>query len=72
MPYLSVCRWATSRSFGDPNLPDEADNHLVKLAIEGNADWAITRNTRDVAGGELKFDSFGVVTPDPWLRQDED
>ena len=69
---LSVCQWTNVTFLWRPNLPDEADNHLIELAIAGNADWIITRNTRDVAGGELDFDSFGVLTPDAWLRQDED
>ncbi|MDE0009314.1 MAG: putative toxin-antitoxin system toxin component, PIN family [Gammaproteobacteria bacterium] len=69
---LSVCRWTNVAFLWRPNLPDEADNHLIELAVAGNADWIITRNRKDVAGGELKFDSFGVLTPDAWLRQDED
>jgi len=65
---LSVCRWTNVTFLWRPNLPDESDNHLIELAVAGNADWIITRNTRDVTGGELKFDSFGVVTPGAWLK----
>ena len=69
---FSVCRWTNVTFLWRPNLPDEADNHLIELAIAGNADWIITHNTRDVAGGELRFDSFGVVAPGVWLQEDKD
>ena len=67
---LSVCRWTNVTFLWRPNLPDEADNHLIELAVAGNADWIITRNTRDVVGGELRFDSLGVATPGAWLQKD--
>jgi predicted nucleic acid-binding protein len=30
-----------------PNLPDEADNHLLELAVAAQADAIVTRNLRD-------------------------
>jgi predicted transcriptional regulator len=33
--FLSVCRWQKVYYAWRPNLPDEADNHLVELAIAG-------------------------------------
>jgi hypothetical protein len=38
-----------------PNLPDEADNHLIELALAGGADTIVTNNLRDVSRGELTF-----------------
>jgi len=32
-----------------PNLRDEADNHLVELAVAGGAQAVVTRNKRDFA-----------------------
>jgi len=29
-----------------PNLPDEADNHLIELAMAGGIDWMPTSNRR--------------------------
>ena len=60
---LGVCRWVNISFLWHPNLPDEADNHLIELAVAGNADWIVTGNTRDIATGELSFDSFRIGTP---------
>ena len=65
---LGVCRWVNIAFLWRPNLPDESDNHLVELAIAGNAEWIVTGNTRDIAAGELIFDSFRIVTPGAWLK----
>ena len=68
---LGVCRWVNIAFLWRPNLPDESDNHLIELAIAGNAEWIVTGNTRDIAAGELIFDSFRIVTPGAWLKGDE-
>ena len=39
--FLSVCRWVEVFFAWRPNLPDEADNHLVELAVAGNAKRAL-------------------------------
>lgn len=46
-----------------PNLPDEADNHVVELAVAGNAEAIVTHNTRDFRRNELRFPGLAVVTP---------
>ena len=46
-----------------PNLPDEADNHVVELAVAGNAEAIVTHNTRDFRRNELRFPGLTVVTP---------
>lgn len=65
---LGVCQWINIAFLWRPNLPDESDNHLVELAVAGNAQWIVTGDTRDIAAGELAFDSFGIVTPSDWLK----
>ncbi|MCY4389545.1 MAG: putative toxin-antitoxin system toxin component, PIN family [Desulfurellaceae bacterium] len=69
---LSVCQWVNITFLWRPNLPDESDNHLIELAVAGNAEWIITGNTRDIATGELVFDSFRIVTPGIWLKEDDE
>lgn len=46
-----------------PNLRDEADNHLVDLAIAANARYLVTSDVRDFTGGDLRFDQVKVIKP---------
>ena len=68
---LGVCQWINIAFLWRPNLPDESDNHLIELAVAGNADSIVTGNARDIAAGELLFDGFRVVTPGDWLKEDD-
>ena len=51
-----------------PNLPDEADNHLVELAVAGGSDAIVTNHTRDVRRGELSFPHLQILTPAQFLK----
>lgn len=66
--FLGVCRWVEVFFAWRPNLPDEADNHLVELAVAGNAKAIVTRDTRDLARGELRFPSVRILTPEQCLE----
>lgn len=65
---MSRCRWVEVFYAWRPNLPDEADNHLIELAVAARADAIVTRNLRDVARGELKFPTLRVLTPEQCLE----
>lgn len=65
---LSCSRWVEVFYAWRPNLPDEADNHLIELAVAAQADAIVTRNLRDVARGELKFPMLRVLTPEQCLE----
>ncbi len=65
---MSRCRWVEVFYAWRPNLPDEADNHLIELAVAAQADAIVTRNLRDVARGELKFPMLRVLTPGQCLE----
>ncbi len=52
-----------------PNLRDEADNHLVELAVAGGADFIVTRNLRNLQSAELKFGGLRVLSPDLFLKE---
>lgn len=66
--FLRRCRWVEVFYAWRPNLPDEADNHLIELGVAAQADAIVTRNLRDVARGELKFPSLRVLTPEQCLE----
>jgi predicted nucleic acid-binding protein len=65
---MSGCRWVEVFYAWRPNLPDEADNHLIELAVAAQASVIVTRNLRDVARGELKFPMLRVLTPEQCLE----
>lgn len=60
---LSVGRWVPIYFLWRPNLPDEAGNHLVELAVAGGAGAVVTMKRRDVARGGLRFAGLSVLTP---------
>ena len=52
-----------------PNLRDEADNHLIELAIAGNAETIVTRNIRDFTGMDLSFPDLQIITPEDFIKE---
>lgn len=60
---ISRSLWVRVYYLWRPNLPDEADNHVVELAVAGNAEAIVTHNTRDFRRNELRFPGLTVVTP---------
>jgi predicted nucleic acid-binding protein len=51
-----------------PNLKDEADNHLIELAITGNASVLVTDNLKDFQNTQLLFSNLAVLSPQVLLR----
>jgi predicted nucleic acid-binding protein len=64
-----VGRWVNIYYGWRPNLPDEADNHLIELAMAGGAAAIITHNVRDVRRGDLLFNELRVLTPAEYLEK---
>ena len=64
----SCCRWVRVYYLWRPNLPDEADNHVVELAVAGGAEVIVTHNTRDFTRAELHFPGLRILTPGELIR----
>ncbi len=59
--YASICRWVEIHFNWRPNLRDEADNHVIELALAGQARYVVTHNIRDFAAGELNMPDLRIV-----------
>ncbi len=67
--FLATCQWSRVYFGWRPNLPDEADNHLIELAVAGSAHFVVTRNLRHVANMELKFPGLQIVNPAIMMKE---
>lgn len=66
--FLSVSSWTSIYFLWRPNLRDEADNHIVELAVASNALAIITQNIRDFQQPEIGFSMFKVLSPEAFLE----
>jgi len=66
--FMSVSEWVSIYYSWRPNLKDEADNHLIELAVAGNAKIIATNNIRDFQNSELLFPNLSILKPDDILR----
>lgn len=67
--FLSVCKWLPVYYLWRPNLPDEGDNHLIELALAGNADWIVTGNTKHFTQGELRLEGLSIQPPGKFIKE---
>jgi putative PIN family toxin of toxin-antitoxin system len=67
--FMSVCIWIDIFYLWRPNLKDEADNHLIELAIAGNADVLVTNNLKDFRSAELSFPHLTILSPTELIRR---
>ena len=67
--FMSHCIWTRVYYLWRPNLRDEGDNHLIELAVAAGADLIISRNVRDLRGGQLPFAGLQIMTPEAFLKE---
>ena len=67
--FLATCEWTRVYYVWRPNLPDEADNHLVELAVAGGANYIVTRNLRDLTRGEFSFPLLRMLSPEDFMKE---
>jgi len=65
----SVSKWVSIYYAWRPNLKDEADNHLIELAVAGNAEVIVTNNLKDLRNSELLFPNLMILKPEDVLRR---
>lgn len=67
--FLASCRWIKTYFSWRPNLRDEADNHVVELAVACGASHIVSWNTRDFESMELRFPMLRLATPAKLLKE---
>jgi putative PIN family toxin of toxin-antitoxin system len=67
--FMSICTWVPVYFLWRPNLIDEADNHLIDLAVSGQAEWIVTNNTKHFRGMELVFKELRICRPEDILKE---
>ncbi|NES21829.1 MAG: putative toxin-antitoxin system toxin component, PIN family [Symploca sp. SIO3E6] len=60
---MSVSQWISIYYLWRPNLKDEGDNHLIELAVAGNAQAIVTNNIRDFQNSDLVFPNISILKP---------
>lgn len=65
---MSVSQWVSIYYLWRPNLKDEADNHLIELAVAGNAEIIATNNIKDFQSTELLFPNLSILKPEEIIR----
>lgn len=66
---ISVSQWTSVYYTWRPNLKDEADNHLIELAVAGNAQLIATNNIKDFKSPELRFPDLIILKPEDILKK---
>lgn len=69
--FLSCCDWTRVYVVWRSNLPDEADNHLIELAVAGAARVVVARNLRDLNRAGLKFPGLRCLDPASFMKEIE-
>jgi uncharacterized protein len=66
---MAVCRPTEIYYLWRPNLVDEADNHLLELALAGRAHAIVTHNRADFERSQLSFPEVRILTPSSLLQE---
>jgi uncharacterized protein len=67
--FFSCCAWVPIYFLWRPNLRDEADNHVMELAVAGGAEMIITANKKDFRNSELSFPHIEICNPIEFLNK---
>lgn len=65
---MSISEWVEIYYSWRPNLRDEGDNHVIELAIAGNAKIVVTNSIKDFQRSELVFPNLAILTPNQLIN----
>lgn len=65
---MHVSLWIDVYYLWRPNLRDESDNHLIELAIAGNAQIIATKNVKDFLNSDLIFPNLSILKPEQIIK----
>ncbi|MBD2151786.1 putative toxin-antitoxin system toxin component, PIN family [Pseudanabaena sp. FACHB-1277] len=65
---MHVSLWIDVYYLWRPNLRDESDNHLIELAIAGNAQIIATKNVNDFLNSDLIFPNLSILKPEQIIK----
>jgi len=66
---MAVSRMTDIYFLWRPNLPDEADNHVLELAVAARAVAIVTYNLADFVRSELRFPELRILAPAQLLKE---
>lgn len=66
---ISVSQWNDIYYLFRPNLSDEADNHLIELAVASSSHYIVTNNSKDFIRPNLHFD-IEIVTANTFISKE--
>lgn len=66
---ISVSQWNEVYYLFRPNLIDEADNHLIELAVASESCYIVTNNIKDFVHPNLHFD-IEIVTAKNFISKE--
>jgi uncharacterized protein len=67
--FAAVCEWVRFIRLWRPNLPDAGDDHIMELAIAGNAAAIVTFNTRDFREALFAPVGLEVIPPGQFMHK---
>jgi putative PIN family toxin of toxin-antitoxin system len=67
--FIAVCQLIEIYYLWRPNLRDEADNHVLELAVAAGAKAIVTYNRADFLGAELHFPELRILAPADLLKE---
>ena len=69
--FLAACRWTPIYFGWRSSLADEGDNHLIELAVAGQASHIVSRKLREFRRAQLHFPNLRAVSPEQLLKEIE-